>query len=82
MKKEKQDKGFKNFLDDAMKSIHGYYKTCDTCNGSGQVLRYPHYSTVMPEKKLIPCEDCGGRGKVFVAPNNVRIVREPNKYHQ
>ena len=78
MTKHKQDKGFKNFLEGIHKSIYGYYKTCETCKGTGKVLRYPHYSTVMPPMTLITCEDCGGHGKFFVVPNHIKLIRQSN----
>lgn len=76
MTKKTNNKGFKNFLEDIRKSIYGYYKTCDTCQGTGKVLRYPYYATIMPPMVEMTCEDCGGHGRFFVAPNNVKIIRE------
>jgi DnaJ-class molecular chaperone len=54
------------------------YRKCPDCNGKGSDLRYPYYATIMPEKEKIPCETCGGTGRVFVVPNNASIVRESN----
>jgi DnaJ-class molecular chaperone len=76
MAKRKANKDFKNFLDGVTKSIHGYYKTCETCGGTGKVDRYPYYATMMPPIAEVPCEDCKGRGRIFVVPNGVVIVRE------
>jgi DnaJ-class molecular chaperone len=52
------------------------YQKCPTCGGTGSRLMYPYYATIMPEKTLIPCEDCHGRGEIYVVPNYVVIVRE------
>lgn len=78
MSKKTEDKKFKKFLKEIFKLRSGHYKICLTCDGTGKVLRYPYYSTIMPEKKLIPCEDCGGRGEIFVVPNDVKLIREAN----
>jgi DnaJ-class molecular chaperone len=52
------------------------YQKCKTCGGTGSLMRYPYYATIMPEKRLIPCEDCGGHGQIYVVPNNIKIARE------
>jgi DnaJ-class molecular chaperone len=52
------------------------YRDCPACNGKGSNLRYPYYATIMPEKREIPCETCGGTGTIFVVPNNASIVRK------
>jgi DnaJ-class molecular chaperone len=78
MLKQTKNKELKNFFEGLHKSIYGYYKPCDTCKGTGKVLRYPYYSTVMPEMTLITCEDCGGHGEFFIVPDNIRLIRKSN----
>jgi DnaJ-class molecular chaperone len=76
MAKKNENKGFKNFLEGICKSIYGCYKTCDTCQGTGKVKRYPYYATVMPEMVEMTCEDCGGHGRFFVVPDRIRLIRK------
>ena len=53
-----------------------YYIDCPRCDGKKTVMRYPHYSTVMPPMVEMPCEECGGTGRILVVPDNTRIARE------
>ncbi len=78
MSKKTENKKFKRFFEGILKQRNGYYKICLTCDGTGKILRYPYYSTIMPEMKLIPCEDCGGRGEIFVVPDDIKLIRESN----
>lgn len=52
------------------------YQPCPHCNGKGSNLRYPYYSTIMPEQTNIPCEHCRGEGQLYVVPNDAVIIRE------
>lgn len=64
------------------KTILGEKITCNTCNGTGEVQAYPHYTTQMPdyaiqmpEKITCPCFDCDGEGYFLVVPDRVKIIR-------
>ena len=71
----KMDKN-KNFFTNILGESKVGYQKCKKCGGTGTLMRYPYYATIMPEKTLIPCEDCHGHGQIYVVPNNIIIVRE------
>jgi DnaJ-class molecular chaperone len=44
------------------KAEKGKVKTCQKCQGNGEVLHHNSYQSYM-----LPCDICGGSGKIFVA---------------
>lgn len=51
-------------------------QVCKNCGGDGFHMLPPYYATIMPKEEKTPCEDCKGRGRVFVVPNNIVAIRE------
>ncbi len=48
----------------------GDYIDCPRCGGSGFVMRPPFYAHQMPKDEPFPCEECEGRGRFFIVPDD------------
>ena len=65
----------------SVRSPYGY-KKCTRCGGTGHVMLPPFYAKEMPEPTEYPCEECNGRGRVYVVPAGIAVVREKsNEYY-
>jgi len=56
------------------------YVKCSSCSGTGKVKRHSYYAKQMPKETEMPCENCKGKGRFLIVPDNANIVRESEKH--